>query len=798
MKKLLLLAILGLANHLFAQNGIIQGSVVNNINNEPIPFATIKILNSEYGAIADDNGFFIIENLPSKLYNVEIGALGFKSTIKFETQVTNAIPTILDIRLDENLKDLGEVIIKADAFRKTEESPLSLRNIGVNEIARNPGGNRDISKVIQSLPGVTSGLSFRNDLIIRGSAPNENRFYLDDVEVPNINHFATQGASGGPVGMINVNFINEVDFYSGAFPSNKGNSMSSMFNFKQKDGRKDKIGINFTLGASDAGITLDGPIGKKTTFLFSARRSYLAFLFKALKLPFLPTYNDFQIKVKHKIDEKNELTFIGLGAVDQFKLNLEANETELQKYQLAYIPESPQWNYTNGLVYKHYGKKGFWTFVLSRNMLNNESTKYSNNATEDPSKLVFKYKSQEIENKIRIERNEKIGLYKLIYGMGVEYVKYNNAIYNKINIQNNPVVIDYASAFSGTKYYGFAQLSRSFMEERLTLSGGIRADGFSAGANMSNLLDQLSPRISATYKFNDKFSWNFNTGIYFQLPPYTTIGYKSNGVFTNKDNLTFIQSKHLVLGLEYRLRNSTKFTIEGYYKKYNNYPFLVREQISLANLGGDFGVIGNEPAISTSMGASYGIEFFAQQKLINGFYGIFAYTYGRSEFEDKNGVKVPSSWDSKHIISTTLGKQLARNWEIGVKWRFQSGLPFTPEAANSNIVNIWDQNGRAYKDYSQLNSIRLASNSILDIRVDKKWFFRKFNLNVYMDIQNVLNNKSKIPLLVLDQKLDTKGNPIGDPQTYFDTNDNTLRYKVKSIENLNGNVLPSIGLILEL
>jgi CarboxypepD_reg-like domain/TonB-dependent Receptor Plug Domain len=797
MKKLLLTILVFNALSIFSQNGIIRGKVVNLISNEPLPFATIKILNTELGAIADENGEYKIENLNSKLYNIEAAAIGFKSSIKYEMQVTNAIPLELDFRLEENLKDLGEVIVKADAFRKTEESPLSLRNIGVNEIARNPGGNRDISKVIQSLPGVTTGVSFRNDLIIRGGAPNENRFYLDDVEVPNINHFATQGASGGPVGMINVNFINEVDFYSGAFPANKGNSLSSVFNFKQKDGRKDKIGVNFTLGASDAGLTLDGPLGDKTTFLLSARRSYLQFLFKALKLPFLPTYNDFQVKVKHKFNDKNEITFIGLGAIDKFVLNKEANETEQQKYQLSYIPETPQWNYTNGIVYKNYGKNGFWTFVLSRNMLNNESIKYLNNEDTDPSKLILKYKSQEIENKLRIERNERFGTYKLIYGIGYEYVKYNNSTYNKINVLNDPIVVNYASSFAASKYYGFAQLSKSFLNEKLTLSGGLRVEGLSIGKKMQNPLDQFSPRLSATYKITDKLSWNFNTGIYYQLPPYTTIGFKENGNFVNLDQLTFIKSDHIVSGFEFRARNTTKFTVEAYYKNYSNYPFLTRKQLSLANLGGDFGVIGNEPATSTSNGRSYGIEFFAQQKLINGFYGIFAYTYGRSEFEDITGKQIPSSWDSKHIVSTTLGKQLARNWEIGLKWRFQSGLPFTPEATNSNIVAIWDLNGRAYKDYNQLNSIRLLPNSVIDIRVDKKWFFKKFNLNVYMDIQNFLNNKSKNPQVVLDQLLDTKGNPTGTPQTYFDTTDNTLRYRVKTINNSVGNVLPSVGLIIE-
>lgn len=129
------------------------------------------------------------------------------------------------------------------------------------------------------MPGVASTASFRNDILIRGGAPNENRFYLDGIEVPNINHFATQGSSGGPVGLINVDFVREVDFYSGAFPANRGNTLSSVLDMKFREGRKDRLGLNFTVGSSDVGLSFEGPKGKKSSFIAYARRSYLQFIF---------------------------------------------------------------------------------------------------------------------------------------------------------------------------------------------------------------------------------------------------------------------------------------------------------------------------------------------------------------------------------------------------------------------------------------------------------------------------------------------------------------------------------------
>ncbi|MGB1319115.1 MAG: TonB-dependent receptor, partial [Flavobacteriales bacterium] len=362
-----------------AQTGVVSGRISDAISNEPVPFANVVIQGTTNGASSDLDGNYEILNLVPGLYNVEVSFLGYKSAVEYEIQVFNNKPAQVNFKLEEDTKTLDAVVVKANPFEKKEESPVSVRTIGVSEIERNPGGNRDISKALQSLPGVASSVAFRNDLIIRGGAPNENRFYLDGIEIPNINHFATQGSSGGPNGLINVNFIREVEFFSGAFPANRGNTLSSVLNFKMKDPRKDRIGGNFTLGSSDAGITIEGPIAKGHSFMFSYRRSYLQFLFQLIGLPFLPTYDDFQLKYKAKINDKNEITVIGLGAIDQFKLNLDDDLDEEQKRLVAVLPVNNQWNYALGVNWKNYRETGYSELVASRNMLNNEVYKYPDN-----------------------------------------------------------------------------------------------------------------------------------------------------------------------------------------------------------------------------------------------------------------------------------------------------------------------------------------------------------------------------------------------------------------------------------
>lgn len=778
---------------LIAQNGIIKGRVFNSSNNDGLAFATVRVQDSPYGTYTDSLGNYEIKDMPPGLYNLEVTYTGFSKQSIFEIQVSNSKPAFIDVSMEEEATEVDAVEIIASPFNKTEESPVSLRTIGVNEIERNPGGNRDISRVIQSLPGVASTANFRNDIIIRGGSPNENRFYLDGIEVPNINHFATQGASGGPVGLINVNFIREVDLFTGAFPANRGNTLSSVMEIKQKNGREDRLGFNTTIGSSDLGITLDGPLGKKTTFLASARRSYLGLLFQFLGLPFLPNYNDFQFKTRTKFNSKNELTIIGLGAIDEFELNLEADSTDEQRYILGNLPVNTQWNYTVGANFKHFTENGYFTVVLSRNMLENNARKFENNDDSNPAGLILDYGSQESENKLRLEHTVRTAGFKINYGLNYEYDRYTNFTFNRISTPAGLDTINFDSKLFLNRYGAFSTVSRKFFSDRLVLALGLRMDGNDYSPEMSNPLEQISPRFSAAWYLGGNFSLNFNTGIYYQIPPYTVLGYRNDaGELENKTNgVKYVRSTHVVAGIEYNTEKNTKISLEGFYKDYDNYPLLLRDSISLANLGGDFGVVGNEPVSSVSEGRSYGIEFLLQQKLLKGFFGILSYTFVRSEFTDGEGNYAPSAWDNRHIITFTGGKKFKGDWEIGARFRYYGGAPYTPsDLDRSSLISVWDITGRAFPDYNQLNSLRLDAFHQLDLRLDKKWFFKKWSLNLYLDVQNVYNfGGGSAPYV--DVVRDAEGTPLVDPN-------DPSRYQIQEIQSTGGTVLPTIGVVIEI
>ena len=230
-----------ISSAVFAQTGTLRGRVFNVKNNEPLPFTNIIITGTNVGSVSDLDGNFLFTGLTPGYVRLTATSVGFENVTTKEILITNAKTVYMDIPMLEKTIQLDKVEVKASVFKRVEESPVSLKSLGISEIEKSPGANRDISKVIQSLPGVASSVSFRNDIIVRGGGPSENKFLLDGIEIPNLNHFATQGASGGPVGIINTDFLREVDLYTGAFPASRGNALSSVLDMKLIDGNPDKI-----------------------------------------------------------------------------------------------------------------------------------------------------------------------------------------------------------------------------------------------------------------------------------------------------------------------------------------------------------------------------------------------------------------------------------------------------------------------------------------------------------------------------------------------------------------------------
>lgn len=779
-----------------AQTGSVNINVFDDFSKKPLT-ATVTVTSSKQEFSGEGN--VLLPDLPAGNYSFQISAEGYQNGSLNDISVVPNQNLTFSIGLQKTTtseQEIETVVITARVYKTTAESPVSLRNITSEEVQKNAGSNRDISKAILSLPGVGSTETFRNDLFIRGGSSAENKFYIDGIEVPVINHFQTQGASGGPRGLITIDFIKDVDFYSGAFPAKRNGTLSSLFEFNLKQARKDKIGYKAVIGLDDMQLMADGPLSKDQSWtgLFSVRKSNLQLLFKAIGLPFLPSYYDSTFKVSKKFKNGNELYFIGLGALDEFKFNENAKATLNNQTLIERLPVSPQWNYTIGAGYRHLAENGNWLFTWSRNMLDNKATKYYRNI-ETPANLLTRYHSQESENKIRVDRNFRLGDFQLSAGTNVNFARYFNDSDLRIITQGGPVIDNYLSDLNLTQYGFYLQGSRKLLDNKLELSGGLRIDGSDYSKLTSNPLEQFSPRISARFRFAERFALNLNGGIYHMLPSYTALGFIQNGNLINQNTLKYIRNEQIVGGIEFNGKNNLRITAETYYKKYKNYPFSLRNGISLANVGGDFGVVGAEPLDSRGVGETYGVEILAQKRTLNDFYGIASYTFGHSRFSDINGSLKPSSWDSRHIVSLTGGKYFSRNWNIGARFRMQTGLPETPyDIARSQLVNVWNIANAPVSNYALLNSQRGNVVHQLDIRAEKKWIFSKWQMTFYVDVVNAYGSKSpsRLPVIALERGADGNGiiaNP-GAPQ-------NDQVYQLNYGENDGSTPLPYFGFIFE-
>ena len=813
-----LFLVFALSITIFTQNaftqtkGSISGKVIDKSTQKPLYSANIALEATNKLVMTDTNGVFKITDIALKTYNVTFSSIGYKSQTLYNIAVNAGNENFVTIELEPAVSALTEVVFKSNrrtVTAATLETPLSVQRLTTEEIKANPGGNFDISKVIQSLPGVGGGVGgggFRNDIIIRGGGPGENVFYLDGIEVPVINHFQTQGSSGGPQGILNVSFIEDVKLNSSAFDARYDNALSSVFQFKQKNGNQNNFQGNIRLSASELATTFEGPLSKnkKTTFLASARRSYLQLLFSLIDLPIRPNYWDFQTKITHQIDKKTTLSFIGIGAIDEFEFAEIKSASPEKLYIINSNPFIFQNTYTTGFTLKRLLNNGFLNIALSRNWFNNDIKQFEDNKLQLPAQRILSINSTEAENKLRIDVNKTYNGWKIAYGGMLQLAEYNNNTFTVLRkefkdsngtiIQPN-VSINFESPLNNfLKYGAFFQVGKRLFDNRLGLSGGLRADMNSFTTDGNNPLETLSPRISLSYVLANEWTANASIGSYYKLAPYTILGFADNNNTLVNRNSKYQKSDHFVTGIEYLPNDGLRFTLEGFYKRYNNIPVSVRNGISLANLGSDFNVLGNEAVITNGKGNTYGFEVFAQKKLTDQFFGLLSYTFYRSKYSGANKVLIPSSWDNEQLLSVTLGYKFQRNWELGLKFRYQGGAPYTPYNESESRLNYLSQ-GQGIFDFTRLNTLRLGGFNGSDIRIDKKWNFKKTTIDLFMDVTNWYAAKSvAVPSYTFKRTEDNSAFTTTDGSVIKADGSNAIPVLLRNDE---AQFTPTIGVIVE-
>jgi len=704
------------------EKGTIYGSVKDLISLQPLPGANILVMGTNIGAASDANGNYRIEGIEQGTYRIRISSVGYLPVIKTDIVVNSIKPNRIDVELQETRYQLDEVKVQDDYFFKNPLETVSTAKFNYEEIRRSPGAFEDVVRALSILPGVAQADAGRNDLIIRGGAPYENLFLVDGIKIPNINHFGNQGATGGPLSYINLDFVKSTSFSTGGFPVNFGDKLSSVLSINLKNGRSDRIGGKATISSSQFGVNLEGPVGQNSDFIFSIRRSYLDFIFKAAGFAFVPEYYDLISKVNIKLGTGSNLSFFFLGALD--KVNF-FNDTPEKRFDNSRTIGSDQKQYTIAGKYQEIFGKGFWDISLSRNYV-----KYNSAQKDTLQNPVYTNLSTEIENSLKSDVTFKFSSENEInIGTELSLVEFSSDIYfpSKLTSFGDTLdTINYKTKDNYFKWGGYLNYN-SVLMEKITMNLGIRGDYF----NGINTKYYFSPRLSLSYKLSDVSNINMSTGIYYQTPSYLWLNNNKNKDLKN------IKVKQYILGFENKLREDILFKIEGFIKDYSNYPVsTLRPYLILANTGAGFSddnytSLGLDPLQSSGKGLTKGIEFSLQKKLSDiPYYGIVSLTISRSDFTALDGVERPGLYDQNVLLNISGGYQFNNEWEGSFKFRFASGSPYTP----------FDVNGKqSIQDY---NSKRLIPAHSLNLRVDKRWNFSSWVMITYLDIQNVYNRKN--------------------------------------------------------
>jgi len=522
-------------------------------------------------------------------------------------------------------------------------------------------------------------------------------------------------------------------------------------------------------------------LSDKTTYLFSIRQSYLQLLFKALGLPFLPNFIDGQFKLKTKLSAHDELILLGLVGIDKMKLNTD-EKGEDAEYILSYLPTIHQETFTVGASYRHYAGKHVQSVTLSHNYLNNRNIKYLNNDESSEDNLTLRLRSVEQKTTLRFENQTRLGQWTLKEGAEMNYSNYTNQTNQRI-FGITPTLSDYRTDLNIFSWGGFFSTDYTTANKRFSASAGIRTDGNNYNKEMKELWKQLSPRLSLSYELTQQWTISGNAGLYYQLPPYTALGFKDNdGLYANK-NLKYMQVMETSLGLDWHLQDRLMISAEGFFKRYSRMPLSLRDDIPLACKGDDYGTVGNEALIPTARGRAYGVETMLRWQIPERFNFVSSLTVFRSEYND-----IASAWDNRFILNVSGTYNLPRRWSIGGKLSYIGGAPYTPyDEEKSSLVEAWNAQGRPYYDYSKYNTERLPNFAQLDIRVDKSFYFHRCMVGFYLDLQNITGSKLKQQDVIMSTGvIENPSASVGEQ-----------RYKMKYLKQESGTILPSIGVTVE-
>ena len=719
---LLLPILLLLASPVVAQHtGTVRGVIVDRDTQGPLAGANVVVIEQRLGGIAGEDGRFVVTDVPVGVHRVQVSMIGYGTLMRTDVVVRSNRATAVEIELARRALDVEATVVVADYFAEVEDAPVSATNFQFEEIRRSPGSAGDISRLLQAMPSVNMNTDQRNDLIVRGGSPTENLILVDNIEIPNINHFPTQGASGGPIGLLNTDLIEDVDFYAGGFSAAYGDRLSSVMVVDMRDGNRSEVDGEANLGMAGAGLIVEGPLGGgRGAWILSGRRSYLDLIVGAIGTGAVPKYSDLQGKLTWDVDDHHRLSLLAIGGFDLIEFEPEDADEEDNFTDVE----------TNQYVFG-----GNWRWLWSAAGFANTSIALTTadfaidvlDGGQNRTRL-FRNRSDEREVTLRSRFHYRVRSgTQLSWGLTARRIFSDFDIFlaADTNRVGQPTPELRVSESVTTAKIGAHLEWQQQLVPSLTATAGVRLDYFG-----DNEEYDLGPRLSLAWQVDPLTSVSAAWGIYYQnLPPSLLVQDPVNRDLENP------RADHYVLGLRRRLTEATLFTLEGYYKDYSELPFDPDDPtVSSLDAYAGFGSPLPGALVGGGEAESWGAEAMLQKKLAQSLYGTLSYAYSRSRYTDLTGVERNRDYDNRHLFSLIVGYCPSDAWEYSLRWRYAGGRPYTPfdETLSTQL-------GTGVIDRQRVNDERLPAYHRLDLRFDHRAHYERFNLVSFFTLLNAYN-----------------------------------------------------------
>ena len=762
LKNILFLSLL-ISSVSYAQDRMqtIRGRITDKESSAPLPFVTVALFTDSVaikeGALSDSSGYFRIEHVPLGRYFLKAMLLGYKPVWVSNVIVNSGKETIVDIALEESLTNLQAVeihgVVKNEALN--DMAMGSARMFTVDEATRYAGSRSDPGRMARNFAGVQGSDDSRNDIVVRGNSPLGVLWRINGVDVPNPNHFAVPGTTGGGVSMINSKSIDNSDFLTGAFPAEFGNSVAGVFDLKFRNGNNEKHEYTAQLGFLGTELAAEGPISKekKSSYQLAYRYSTLQ-LFDALNMNIgteaVPRYQDLSFKINFP---ENNFSVFGIGGTSRINILVskytepeeeiygENNQDQDFRTSLGMIGASKMIALNNNAYWKlTFGYQKSKAFAADDYVY--RGTEFQVDSIVPDIRYTFLTGRLSGDISFTKKRNASTTI-----RAGINIVRMDfdlqDSVYNRAEYVYKRRLDYIGDTYLLQPYFQF----RNKFSERFILNTGLHGQFLFLTGSAA-----IEPRIGLRYNLNENQSLNLAAGLHSQVQPYYIYFHQATDAYGNYDrqneSLDFTRSLHYVLGYDYSFKKSSRIKVEAYYMHLFDVPVSKSpSSYTVLNEGAVFSRFFPPKLANEGTGKNYGLEFTYEKFFSKTYFLLFTSSLYESKYEGSDGVERNTAFNGNYAANMLGGKEFAlgksKNTVLstGIKITYAGGLRYTPvDTAASRLA------GEIVEIDSLRNTEQFRDYFRLDLKLGIKINAKKVTHEIAFDLVNLLNTKNVLKL----------------------------------------------------